>query len=93
MDQIVLRIPTHLISMDKAFVFESPDGGHSIYRRPMGQIGPRELVSISPELQEKQELETLWMRWIPILRDSRDDPILKGMLDQAMIYHSLKDSP
>ena len=77
----------------KAYVFESPDGGHSIYRRPFNQPGPRELVSISPELQEKQELEALWMRWIPILRDSRDDPILKGMLDQAMVYHSLKDSP
>lgn len=77
----------------ETYIFESPDGGHSVYRRPFGKNGPRELVSVSPELQAKQEVEQLWLRWMPILRDSRDDPVLREMLDKAMIYHSLKDSP
>lgn len=78
---------------EEKYIYESPDGGHSIYRRVIGRREPRELISVSPELQAKQEVEQLWLKWMPILRDSQNDPVLREMLDRAMVYHSLKDSP
>jgi hypothetical protein len=75
------------------YIYESPDGGHTIYRRPFNQLGPKELVSISDEAQAKQDIDALWIRWIPILRASREDHILKDMLDKIIVYHDLKDSP
>lgn len=87
MDQIVLKIPTHHTSMDKAYIYESPDGGDTIYRRTPGSA-QRELIR-----SNNLELDRQWMQWIPILRDSRDDPALKDMLDKARNYWILKNSP
>lgn len=70
-------------------IFESPDGGETVYRRESGS-SQRDLHSISErqkklrtELQEQQ----LWAR---IHRTAADDPILSQILEQAMIYYKLK---
>ena len=78
----------------ETYIYESPDGGDTVYRRAFGSDPRnRELHYISPELRAKQELDAMWMQWIPILRDSRQDPALKDMLDKIIVYHKLKDSP
>ena len=87
MEPIVLSIPTHHISMDKAYIYESPDGGDTIYRRMMGSKD-RELIRA-----RDREMDQQWLQWIPILRDSRDDPALRDMLDKARNYWILKNSP
>lgn len=70
-----------------AWVYESPDGGDTIYRRRMGHLD-RELIQ-APD----RSMDQHWLQWIPILRDSRDDPALREMLDQARNYWILKNSP
>jgi len=72
----------------KAYIYESPDGGDTIYRRRMGEPD-RELVRTGP-------LETRLLRsqtWRDILRAAESDPVLHDMLDQIEIYHKLKNSP
>jgi len=73
--------------MNKAYIFESPDGGDTIYRRTVGSAD-RELIRA-----HDREMDNQWLQWIPILRDSRDDPALKDMLDKARNYWILKNTP
>jgi len=32
------------ITSSKNWIYESPDGGKTIYRRPFGKIGPKQLI-------------------------------------------------
>jgi hypothetical protein len=69
------------------YIFESPDGGETIYRRELGEQH-RELVQGDPEqvLQESQKL----YRWRNILRLSDCDPELKELIDRVEVYYRLK---
>lgn len=77
-------------SMKETYIYESPDGGHTVYRR-LAHQRERELVSISPELLAKKEMDALWTKWIPILRASRDDPALRELVERAETYYNLKN--
>ena len=76
----------------ETYIYESPDGGDTVYRRPMGST-QRELHSISEKKRclisdiKKNKL------WGDIHRAAQSDPVLQHMLDQVEIYHRLKDSP
>jgi len=70
------------------YIFESPDGGQTVYRREFGQT-QRELHSISDEkrrwdLQVEEE-----MLWVKIAQASRTNPALKSVLDQARVIYEL----
>lgn len=75
-----------------AYIYESPDGGHTVYRRSLGSAD-RTLHEISDKKREDMENERIWFKWIEILRASRTDPHLKALIEQAEIYHQLKNSP
>ncbi len=72
----------------ETYIYESPDGGDTIYRRTRGSTD-RELIREGPlrKLQQRSQL------WRDIFRAAESDPILQDMLDRIEIYHSLKDSP
>jgi hypothetical protein len=76
----------------ETYIYESPDGGDTVYRRRMGDT-QRELYSISDKKRclindlKKNKL------WGDIHRAAQSDPVLKDMLDRVEIYHRLKDSP
>lgn len=72
----------------KAYVYESPDNGDTIYRRRMGNP-QRELVRTGPVQQRLLRSQT----WRDILRAAESDPVLADMLDRVEVYHALKDSP
>jgi len=74
------------------YIYESPDGGDTVYRRVAGSLD-KTLHSISDKKRQEMEDERLWYKWIEILRASRHDPRLKELLEQAEIYHSLKSQP
>lgn len=76
----------------ETYIYESPDGGHTVYRRVIGQT-QRELVSISEELLQQKEIDSLWTKWIPILRASRTDPALRELIERAETYYHLKSQP
>lgn len=69
------------------YIFESPDGGETVYRREFGEQH-RELVKGDPAevLQESQRL----YRWRNILRLANEDPELKELVDRVEVYYRLK---
>lgn len=70
------------------YIFESPDGGDTIYRREFGKT-ERELHSISEAKQRwDQQLEEE-MLWVKIAQASQDNPALREALDQARIIYEL----
>lgn len=72
------------------YIYESPDGGHTIYRRQIGNYDHRELVSIDQEIQDKwSEFEENKL-WGAIRRKSQKDSTLKEMLDKIKVYYKLK---
>jgi hypothetical protein len=77
--------------MSGEYVFESPDGGHTVYRRHVGKQD-RELVSVSKETQDKLDSLKEDKLWGNIRRASAVDPALKEMLDQVKVYYELKHS-
>ena len=78
----------------ETYIYESPDSGHTVYRRLVGQsTTERELHSVSAEKRTwdlRQKREQLWY---DILRKSERDPVLHEMLDQVEVYYRLKSQP
>ena len=72
----------------ETYIYESPDGGDTIYRRTMRSVD-RELVREGP-LRKLQQRSQLWRK---IFQAAESDPVLQDMLDRVEVYHSLKDSP
>jgi len=74
-------------------VFESPDGGRTVYARRPGE-SVRELYSREPALQkELDELEQS-RRWVEILGARKNNPALDELCQQVEILYELgrKDS-
>ena len=75
--------------MSGEYVFESPDGGHTVYRRHIGKLD-RELVSQDNFAQNKIDTLREDKLWGNIRRAAKTDPALKEMLDQVKVYYELK---
>jgi hypothetical protein len=78
--------------MHQPDIFESPDGGHTVYVRQMGS-SDRRLYSMSARKQAELQQEKQWELWRDILAKSQQDAVLKDMLDRVEVYHALKNSP
>ena len=75
-----------------AYIYESPDGGETVYQRESGS-SQRRLHSQSPrtfDLHDRMMEDKLWG---DIRRASKTDPALKEMLNQIKMYYTLKNSP
>ena len=72
----------------ETYIYESPDGGDTIYRRKFGE-SDRELVRQGPLARLQERSQT----WRAIFRAAESDPILQKMIERVEIYHRLKDSP
>lgn len=72
----------------ETYIYESPDGGDTVYRRRPGSVH-REMIQEGP-LRKKMLRNQLWQ---DIVTSAESDPVLKDMLDRVEIYHRLKDSP
>ena len=72
----------------ETYIYESPDGGDTVYRRRSGSVD-REMIREGP-LRKKMLRNQLWQ---DIVASAESDPVLKDMLDRIEIYHRLKDSP
>ena len=78
----------------ETYIYESPDGGHTVYRRMVGQSpSEREIHSISDERQDRLTQFKEEKLWKEIRQSARTDPVLKDLLDRAIIYHQLKSQP
>lgn len=72
------------------FIYESPDGGHTVYRRHLGHYDHRELVSVDKEAQSKLDTIKEDKLWGDIRRKEDSDSAIREMLDQLRIYYNLK---
>ena len=75
----------------ETYIYESPDGGDTVYRRRFGDI-QRELHSVSDKKRSQIDSLIKDKLWGDIHRAAQSDPVLQHMLDQVEIYHRLKDS-
>lgn len=74
------------------WIYESPDGGITVYRRRPNSTD-RELVTTSSPrewVEAKRILALRRMRWYKMLDAAVDDPILNDMIERVEIYYSLK---
>jgi hypothetical protein len=69
-------------------IFESPDGGRTVYARQPGST-TRTLYKIDEELQQElQELKDQ-KRWVDIFQARRDNPELDRLCEQVEILYEL----
>lgn len=82
-ESMTIKIP-----IDDGYVYESPDGGATIYRRLIG-TNKREQYYVSPEV-------TTRMRWIKLqdaVKLAETEPTLDDALSKVeMLYQLLKDN-
>jgi hypothetical protein len=78
-------------SIQEVVIYESPDGGKTIYSRVPGSP-MRELHSQSDEVKSLQEQLMEDKMWGEIRRLAKTNPTLKDALDKAVvIYNLVKD--
>ena len=59
-------------------IFESPDGGKTIYGRLPHTLNT---VELNPLSADSQELNNLWFQWRDILTAAKTNPTLKDALE------------
>ena len=67
-------------------IFESPDGGSTIFSRLPHTVERVDITAVTPE---SQELNHLWFQWRDILTAAKQNPALKEALDQAHVIYEL----
>jgi hypothetical protein len=74
------------------YIYESPDGGETVYRREPGGTD-RELHHVSDKRKNLHQELMHAKLWGNIRRAAQTDSVLEQMLKQIEIYHTLKNSP
>jgi len=76
------------------WIYESPDGGDTVYRRRPGDPHDhRELHSRNQRATDLINSLGDSKLWGDIHRAAKSDPALQEMLDQVLSYHTLKNMP
>jgi|LakMenEpi03Aug12_release.lakeMendotaPanAssembly.Ray.scaffolds.fasta_scaffold654221_2 hypothetical protein len=79
----------HYYNQDEGYVYESPDGGQTIYRRRKNQpADTREMIQETMESHHvRHQRAKLWMN---IQQQAKTDSELKDLLDRVEVYYRLK---
>ena len=95
---IDINTDTYTIGGDNAYIYESPDGGKTIRRRPAGGTHVTSLDSISADLVSLEDNDFISARYRKILDDqlwyeirtmAKTNEGLQDILNQAIILHRL----
>ena len=76
--------------MSKHYVYESPDGGRTVYQREIGSSErklTKESLKIRNDVISEMQENKLWGA---IRRKAADDPALAELLSHAIVYYKLK---
>jgi hypothetical protein len=73
-------------------VYESPDGGLTIYKRQAGS-SERVLHSVAPELQQRIELEHRRNEWMDIFNTAERTPALQEAIERVKVLYELSKNP
>jgi len=83
----LMQSMTTIKSVEEIYIYESPDGGKTIYRRVSGSTN-REMIQEDPERKYIDQ----WNDWREILKLARDNVTLRDAVERAeMIYNLIKD--
>ena len=69
-------------------IFESPDGGRTVYARQPGNT-QRELYSQDPSLQQELKELQAQKRWVDIFQARQDNPELDHLCEQVEVLYEL----
>jgi hypothetical protein len=73
-------------SVEEITIYESPDGGKTIYARKPGDKD-RTLIQEDPQ----KRVHDRWLKWRDILHMSEDNVTLKELVEKAeMVYEIIK---
>jgi hypothetical protein len=70
------------------YVYESPDGGQTVYRRRPGSLD-RQLHHINNNILSKHERQEKQMLWQQILVASETNAVLKDLVDRTLAIYQL----
>jgi len=89
-DNLEPHRPAHAGPKDK-FIYESPDGGNTVYARPIGvhELAQRKKVYENPEMLEEKAFFERWHMYRDILEASKNNPALVKLLEQVEIIYNL----
>lgn len=76
-------------SMQDVFIYESPDGGKTVYVRKPGETS-RTLHSDDPQWKKEQELNLRWVNLKEAVFMADTDPALNDLIEKVEIYYRLK---
>ena len=79
---------TIIKSIEEIWIYESPDGGKTIYRRKSGETD-RELIREDPEKKHRDR----WLEWRDILEASKNNPALADQIEKAELIWRLIKNP
>jgi hypothetical protein len=79
---------TIIKSIEEIWVYESPDGGKTIYRRKSGESN-RELIQEDPDKKDRER----WLEWRDILEASKDNTALADLIEKAETIWRLTKNP
>ena len=79
---------TIIKSIEEITIFESPDGGRTVYSRKSGSTD-RTLVSKDPQLVLEEEMAAKWVQWKDILKLSKDNPTLADAIERVEVLYAL----
>ena len=93
-DQLEPHGPASAGPEDK-FIYESQDGGNTVYARPMRSLGQdlaeRKIVYENPAMLEEKAFFERWHMYRDILEASKDNPSLTKLLEQVEIIYKLSN--
>jgi hypothetical protein len=73
-------------NIEEITIFESPDGGKTIYARKSGQdISERVCIQEDPEKADRDR----WLEWRDILAASKDNSGLADLIEKAETFYRL----
>lgn len=75
-------------NIEEITIFESPDGGKTIYSRKSGETD-RTLVWEDPEAKKEKLFQQRWVEWRDILTASKDNQGLADLVEKAEVYYRL----
>ena len=76
-------------NIEEITIFESPDGGKTIYSRKSGETD-RTLVYEDPEAKKEKLFKERWIEWRDILKASEDNPGLKDLIEKVELLYRLQ---
>jgi hypothetical protein len=78
-------------SSEEIIIYESPDGGKTVYSRKMGEPhNSRTLHSVDPAYKKEQEIKLRWANLKEAVYMADTDPTLNDAISKVEMLYDLK---